>query len=551
LLPGPSQEVLTKPNLLNGSNNWAVSPQKSATGRPLLANDPHLGLSLPSIWYEVQLHSPTHNVYGVTLAGAPGVVLGFNDSIAWGSTNSGQDVMDFYTTTYRDDRKEEYWYDGQWLSVNVEIEEFKLKGEASYFDTVRHTHIGPVIFDENYGDQPVPLSLRWMAHEPSNELETFLQFNRANNYEDYVNAMDSYVCPAQNFVFASASGDIAIWQRGKYVKKWEGQGRFVLDGSRRDHLWNDFLDKEKNPHALNPEQGFVASANQHPTSEQFPYYYNGGFEDFRGKRIYQLLSEKDTISLEDMKAFQLDNYSVWAAEILGLMLNDLDTTVFSPTDRKAIQVLREWDYTYTTEQIAPTIFQLWWEELNDAIWADEFDRAAVALDRPDWSTTIRILKDSLQFSFYRQAGDLTPVTRPALVNQSFHRVLGKLQNEFPEMEQWTFGNWKQTSIRHLVPLLRPFSRLDMPTNGYRHILNATTPKHGPSWRVVIALGEEVEAYGIYPGGQSGNPGDSGFDGFVDDWKAGNYYRLWFMKTPADENGKKVGQTLLQPKASNL
>ncbi|MEM7659488.1 MAG: penicillin acylase family protein [Bacteroidota bacterium] len=505
LLPGPSPRDLIQNDELNGSNNWAVSGQKSANGRPMLANDPHLGLSLPSIWYEMQLSSPSHNVYGVTLAGSPGITIGFNDSIAWGVTNAGQDVMDFFATEFRDDRRKEYRYDDQWLPIKERIETINIRGEAPYLDTVLYTHIGPVIFDKNYGNQPVPLSMRWMAHEPSNELLTFLQLNRARNYDDYVKALESYVCPAQNFVFASASGDIAIWQHGRYVKKWEGQGKFILDGSRKDHMWGDFLDQENSPHVRNPEQGYVASANQHPTSDLYPYYYTGGFEDFRGKRINQLLSSKDTFDVADMKAYQLDTYGVWAAEILDLMLGDLDTTVFSPTDRQAVQYLKDWDYHYDIEKIAPTMFQLWWQELNTAIWQDELAVAGVPLEYPDWSTTIRILQDSVAFSFYQKVGDTAKITRPFLVNRTFHKVLGQLQNEYPEMSNWTWGNWKQTKIRHVIPFLEPFARAGLPTDGFRHILNATGATHGPSWRMVVSLGPTIEAYGVYPGGQSGNP----------------------------------------------
>ena len=153
-----SPALMKKPDRTIGSNNWAISGQKSVTGKPILANDPHLGLNLPSIWYEVQLSSPEYKSYGVCLPGGPGVVIGFNDSIAWGETNAGQDVMDFYKTKFRDERKQEYFYDGQWLPVNQRIEEYKLRGTESRFDTVLYTNVGPVMYDENFGDQPFPFS---------------------------------------------------------------------------------------------------------------------------------------------------------------------------------------------------------------------------------------------------------------------------------------------------------------------------------------------------------------------------------------------------------
>lgn len=530
-----------QPHLLNGSNNWAVSGAKSATGRPLLANDPHLGLSLPSIWYEIQLHAPGMNAYGVTFPGAPGIALGFNDSIAWGSTNSGMDVMDYYLTKFRDDRRQEYFYDGQWLPVNRRNEEFLIKGEDSYIDTVLYTHIGPVIYDRTYGEQEVPLALRWMAHEPSNEIRTFIKFNQAKNYEDYLDALKTYVCPAQNFVFASHTGDIAIWQQGRYVDKWREQGRFILDGSRRDHMWSEFVPQEKNPHVLNPEAGYVSSANQHPTSTNYPYYYTGSYEDYRGRRLHNLLNEDDTVTIEDMKAYQLDNYGVWAADILPTMLADLDTNAFSSMDKEIYLSLQEWDYQYDKDQTAPTVFQLWWEELYNEVWNNSFARPDYNLKLPKWSTTISILKQKPEFSFFQLPGDTVKRTRPMLVNQTFHRVLGKLQNDFPESEDWNWGNWKQSYISHLVPILKPFSRNDLTTSGYKHILNATSGRHGPSWRMVVSLGPKVEAYGVFPGGQTGNPGSKDFDSFVDDWVEGTYYRLWFMQG-ANDSGQEAKAT---------
>jgi penicillin amidase len=315
-----SPAMLQKPDRNIGSNNWAISGQKSTTGRPILANDPHLGLNLPSIWYEIQLTAPGYKSYGVSLPGGPGVIIGFNDSIAWGETNAGQDVMDFYRTRFRDESKKEYFYDGQWYPTNQRVEEFKIRGAESYFDTVLYTNVGPVMYDENFGDQPFPLAVRWMAHQPSVEMVTFFKLNKARNYQDYREALTYFKSPAQNFVFASHDGDIAIWQQGSFVNKWEEQGKFILDGTKRDQFWGDYIPQDQNPHSYNPERGFVSSANQHPAPESYPYYYLGGFEDYRNRRLNRLLAAKEKLSVEDMKNIQLDNFSVKAEDALPIML---------------------------------------------------------------------------------------------------------------------------------------------------------------------------------------------------------------------------------------
>ena len=529
-----------------GSNNWAVAGNKSVTGRPILANDPHLGLSLPSIWYELQIHTPDINVYGVSIPGAPGVILGFNDSIAWGQTNAGQDVMDFYALEFRDNRRKEYFYDGQWLPVKEEIETFRIKGGEIYYDTVLYTHVGPVMYDENFGNQSVSLAVRWMAHEPSNEALTYIKLASSRNYEDYVDALKHFECPAQNFVFASASGDIAIWQQGKYVNKWREQGRFVLDGSRKDHMWNDFIPQDQNPHVFNPPQGFVSSANQHPTSPFYPYYYTGSFDAFRGRRIHKLLSEKDTVTIADMKRFQLDNFSNLAADVLPTMLSDLDTIVYDTKTLEVYQMMKDWNYEYNKENAEPTVFNLWWEELYRSIWADEFKAVELALSGPDNSTTARILTDSLEFMFFKHVGDSNWVNRKMLVNESFHRALNKLFEDFPDQDDWKWAFRKTTDIRHLSRSLPSMSRMGLPTDGDKQILNATGRTHAPSWRMIVALGDEVEAYGVYPGGQSGNPGSAYYDDFIDNWVEGEYYSLWFMQSSDEKRDSIMSTQVFSP-----
>ncbi|RMG25262.1 MAG: penicillin acylase family protein [Bacteroidetes bacterium] len=541
LLPS---DLLNQPDRNIGSNNWAVSGKKSVTGKPLLASDPHLGLNLPSIWYEIQLNAPGVNVYGASLPGAPGVIIGFNDSIAWGVTNAGRDVMDFYRITFKDDKREEYLFEGRWMKTSQEIDTFYIKGGEVFYDTVIHTHIGPVMYDRNFGNMPVPLAVKWMAQQPSNEALTFLKLNRARNYEDYVEALTHYQCPAQNFVFASAAGDIAIWQQGKFVNKWMQQGRFVLDGARSDHLWNSYIPQAHNPHILNPERGFVSSANQHPADPTYPYYYNGSFEGYRNRRLNELLS-RDSLSLEDMKAFQQDNYGLMAADVLPLLLSELDTNL-QGVELQARRELEGWNYMYDADLIAPTIYQCWWDSLYASIWEDEFKAAGLPLRRPKLSTTIGLLRDSAQFRFYDNIHTPGQVEdRKTLINQSFRQAIAHLSQEMGEPQNWLWYVYKNTQVVHLARL-RPFSRYQIRIGGYQHILNATSRRHGPSWRMVVALGDKPEAYGVYPGGQTGNPGSKAYDGFIDNWASGDYFKLLFMRSPEDAIGQDVKKQLFSP-----
>ncbi|MDX2286009.1 MAG: penicillin acylase family protein [Bacteroidia bacterium] len=538
-----------KPDPMLGSNNWAVAGAKSATGRPMLAGDPHLTLTLPSVWYEIQLHGPDVHVYGNSLPGAPNVILGFNDSIAWSITNAGRDVMDYYRVTYRDGSEAEYRYEDQWLPTETRLETHRIKGGGVFVDTVRYTRMGPVIYDKRFGKQPAPLALRWMAHEQATEALAFYKLNRARNYREYVEAISYHICPAQNFVFASAAGDIAIWQQGRFVNPWPEQGRFVLDGSKASHQWSQYIPQPDNPHILNPARGFVSSANQHPASPAYPYYYTGSFDIYRSRRLNALLAAQDTLTADDMKRFQLDNFGLMAAEVLPVLLGALDSSRFSALERGAYQTLQGWDYQYTRGLAAPSIFQRWWRELRRNIWADEFERfekQGIALDWPSNWRTAWLLRDSAQSRFYLKYQDTTRWDRRMLAQLSFREAIDSLAALQPDPAQWTWGVQKTTDIRHLTRILGPLGRLAIPTDGNNDILNATGRTAGPSWRMVVQLGPRPEAQVIYPGGQSGNPGSPLYENMIDDWAQGRYYSAWFMQRPDESDPRRRHRQVLTP-----
>jgi len=236
----------------NGSNNWVVAGGKTQSGAPILCNDPHLELSLPSIWYEIQLETPTCNTYGVSLPGSPFIIIGFNDSIAWGVTNAQRDVKDYYEIKFKDNTKKEYWFNGEWKQTSLRIEDIKVKGGATVHDTVAYTIFGPVMYDQSFTDVKAQiftdhsstkrnLAVRWIAHDPSNEGMTFYKLNRAKNYSDYQHAIETFECPAQNFVFAAKNGDIAIWQQGKFPNRWDRQGLYVMPGEDSSYMWQSFI----------------------------------------------------------------------------------------------------------------------------------------------------------------------------------------------------------------------------------------------------------------------------------------------------------------------
>ncbi len=526
-------QVVEKPDQIYGSNNWALDGSKTATGRPILANDPHLGLNLPSIWYVMQLQMPGMNTYGATFPGTLGVILGFNDSIAWGSTNATRDVRDWYTIQFRDGAKKEYKFDDKWLRTQIRIEEIKVRGEDSFFDTVLYTHYGPVVYDESFKGKTgrENLALEWVAHGPSTSLEqlTFLKLNTAKNYDEYVEAIKIYNSPPQNFVFASAQGDIALWVQGKFPAKWKEQGKFVMDGSSSAYEWQGFIPQEHNAHVKNPERGFVSSANQFPVADDYPYYtYDGKYEYFRNRRINAQLQAMKSATVADMMELQTDNYNLKAAELLPMMLDSVQYTSLNKQQVKAYDLLKTWNYVNGPDTKAPSIFEIWWKELYYSVW-DEFRNQGMALVYPEEYNTIQLLKNYPAHDFVDQKSTPEKETATTLINRSFVVAVDSVMSWSERNEQeYTWGNFKATSLQHLARI-KPFSVGNIQIGGGKSIVNATSSRAGASWRMIVALGDDVEAYGVYPGGQSGNPGSPYYGNLIDKWAKGQYYRLLFMK----------------------
>lgn len=522
-----------------GSNNWVLSGSKTKSGHPILCGDPHLGLTLPAIWYEMQINTPEFNSYGVTLPGIPFVIIGFNEHIAWTQTNVGHDVADLYQITWKDSNKNEYLYDGEYRKVEQRIEKYQVKGVGWVKDTVKYTVWGPVQFQSSTR-MDKDLAYQWLAHHGSdeNEITTFLKLNKARNFDDYYAALNNYNVPAQNYAFASKEGDIAIRVAGKFPLKEKGQGRFVRDGSLSSSGWKGFIPKEQGPFVKNPPQGYVASANQHSTDPNYPYYYNKeNFEAFRGRIINRFLQEKEDMTVQDMMDLQNNNYDLKAEEALPLMFQYLDEQT-QEANKGIITLLKNWDYTFRSDSKVATFFHVWWTVLHRDIW-DEMTGQDVPLLRPTNIRTIHLMRDYPESIFFDNRSTKTyRETLNDLVAQSFNEAKEQLGDNILE---WT--KYQKPTITHLAQI-PAFSRLTE-VGGVYSALNAQTSSHGPSWRQIVVLGDEIKAFVSYPGGQSGNPGSKYYDDFLDTWANGKYYEALFMKSESDDKGRIVAKQVLR------
>ncbi|MEZ5007747.1 MAG: penicillin acylase family protein [Chitinophagales bacterium] len=512
-----------------GSNNWAVGPNKTADGSVILSNDPHLGLSYPSIWYEMQLNAPGINVYGVTIPGAPNIIIGFNENIAWGVTNGSRDVNDWYSVRYKDDSQSEYLLDGEYYPIEKRIETINVNNGESVIDTVRWTKVGPIVYDNTFGklQDKSGLAMQWMALNVTNEMKTFYELNMAKNHDEYLSALKYFDNPGQNFVYGDVNGNIAIQASGLYKIQQKNEGKYVakLEDQNLENL-NTYVPKEHNPHILNPDRNFVSSANQQPTDSTYPYYYTGSFETYRNRRINSQLASLENITVEDMMLLQNDNFNLMAAEILPFLLEKLDAKSLSKNQIAILDSLKNWDYFNEPFKSAPTYFQSWWVDITTNLW-DELNDTTKSIKTPQDYYTLQFLKNHADHSLIDNKTTKPVETVEMLINNGFKTMSTYFINNKDANSQWF--SYNNARVEHLMKF-KAFSTWDIEVGGSENAPNAVNQEWGPSWRMVVKLNDNgVEAYGVYPGGQSGNPGNAHYDDFLENWRTGQYFKLNFYK----------------------
>ncbi len=547
-----------------GSNNWVLSGSRTASGAPILCNDPHLGLNLPSLWYEIQLQAPGLNVYGASLPGTPGVIIGFNDSLTWGFTNNYRDVKDYYLIKPVAENRNKYWFSGKQLDYTKRVEHILVKGKPEVIDTVNYTIHGPVMYDEHFSESigmKENLAVCWMAHRATNEMLAIYLMNRAGNYNQFVDGILNFQCPAQNMAYADRAGNIAVWGQGQFVNKWKDQGKYVMNGSDSSTLWGQLIPMRENPHVLNPAQGYVASANQSVTDDTYPYWYNGsGFVELRAWRINQVLSGTQKATVEDMFKLQNDTYSWLAAGTLPLLLKDIDS-LKSPLAKKYRGLLSEWDYRLGAASESATFFQIWWNFLSK----DKYEKIFSNIPNQLWplqERTMQLLQTDKLYKLnielwdqtkpYELSGDHIPAEiliragEPHyLSRKSFEEAIDSIKkferkiSAFRKTDnplKWYYA--KNTTVSHLAKI-PAFSYDHLKIGGWGNTVNAAKSDHGPSWRMVVQMGKEIEAYGVYPGGQSGNPGSKYYGNFIQNWVDGKYFKLLFLPIADKQENKSI------------
>jgi penicillin G amidase len=527
-----------------GSNNWAVAPTRSASGHALLAGDQHLELTLPAIWYEVHMVvADSLDAYGVTIPGAPSVLIGFNRDIAWTSTNTEADVLDRYAEVVDDPQNPgRYRLDGTWHPLRLQFERYlDRQGRTLAIDTIRFSHRGPL---QRVGDGWQ--SIRWTVLEPGNELAAFSGATRATTAAAYLDSMAGFHAPAQNLLVADRRGTIAIRSTGRFPIRPGGRGDVVQRGDTSGSDWSGDWTLAQLPQATNPAQGYLASANQQPIDPRVDPRYLGAnwISPWRAIRINQLLRADSAVTPDAMRRFQTDPGSALAEFFVPALLAAGRKFETNETARRAATLLGQWDRRYTPENTRAVLFEAVMRQLPRLLW----DELQGRVRPPGLSVTTQLLRDSTS-PWWDDRRTAEVEDRDRLLARAMALGLVETLQSHGEPDA---GGWRWDRIRHanIYHLLRipALSALNIPVQGGQSTLNPSSGRgdFGPSWRMVVELGPEVRGWGTYPGGQSGNPASSRYLTGLSKWSAGGLDSLRFPHSAVELGDGAVSVLTLTP-----
>jgi penicillin amidase len=544
-----------------GSNNWAINGSKSNTGMPIVAGDPHLTFQAPSVWYEAHIVVPGElDVTGTSFPGLPGILIGHNDHLAYSFTNVGADVNDIFVEELNPANPDQYMYNGEWTDFTIHQEDILTKeGEVIPFSVKESVH-GPCIdsvvttYDSDSESYP-NLAMHWTISGATHEMIAISEAMKADNLEEFMDAMYWWDTAPQNCVFGDDTGNIAMLVVGRFPIRAGYTGEYPITALNDSVGMVGYVPYAFNPREVNPSRGFVQSANQR-TIDPSNYAFNilgPQANGYRARRIYYLLDNNEDISVDDMKRFQADVVEVRAEVILPYVIDAWDAVGDGNTTiDAAVDLLRDWEFNMEPDLVAPTI----WIYLLDAIHEATFDEissidTAIPLSRTPILEEFIVTDNAYYFDDHRT----TPVeTRDEILVQALFSAIDTLTTEWSDEPDWVYGNRHIVFIDHLAS----FTYIGGgPRRGGNTIDVASgwTVTHGPSTRLIADLSNIEMSYMAYPGGQSGNIFSPHFEDNFALWNSFNevtkqhgYHTMYFYSTAAafvtaDTDGSMIERTI--------
>ena len=551
------------------SNNWAVSGAKSLTGKPLLANDMHLALNLPSIWYPLhQFLEGKFRVSGVALPGEPFIVAGHNEHIAWGITNVMADDIDFYLEKIDPARPDHYFFEGQWRPMEVRKEKIRIKGGKEVTGELRFTHRGPII-SEFKKIKERSISMRWTGFEESNELLAVYLLNRARNWPEFREALRFFRSLSLNMVYADTEGNIGLQLAGGIPRR-EGPGWNLFPGELASSDWQGLVPFEELPFIYNPPDGLAISANNTSLDKSYPHYISYFFlSPVRAERIRDFLTEKAKLTPQDFARLQIDLQSRLVSRLKPLIINILlKLSTLSDIEATALQLLRSWDGSMEASSPAATIFEILYFELGRQFLADELGedlgRRFVAMGSniflPAFLERVLLSRKSAWADDITTSDKIESVE--AIVERSFRSTINYLiKTRGRNIDNWQWGKLHCLTLSHplgqvrLLNWLLRLKRGPFPVGGSFHtvcafgyVSDSFEVKHGPSQRHIYDLDDWDESLTILPGGVSGVASSPHFDDQIRLYLEGKYRRDFFSKEKIESAARH--RLILIPKKSN-
>ncbi len=522
-----------------GSNNWVVSGARTASGRPLLANDPHLGAQAPAVWYVAHLTGGALDVIGATLPGTPAVVIGHNRRIAWGVTNMMSDVQDLFAERIND--RDEVQVDGRWEPMRIVHETIVVRGGPDVTLRVRITRHGPLLSD--VFDERAPLALRWTGHDPVDRTaEAFLRVNRAQSWSDFTSAFRNYHLPMLNFVYADVDGNIGYLGPGALPIR-AGDGRWPLDGSVTANDWRGYVPAPELPQALNPARGFIASANNQVVSDTYPYPVSTSWEvPYRAARITSVLESLPRATLDDMTRLQTDQHSAQPACILPLLLQ---AHPGSDAARSALARLKSWDASMAGGSSAAALYKAYYARATWKIFGDDLGPGLWTEYRGFTGDVAKALDRIARAPGSHWCDDVTTAAREdcaQVLGDALELALEDLRlAQGSNPDGWRWDRQNEVRFPHL-PLqasaaLRPFFSRHVARGGDAFTVNPSMPVRDQmlvsSYRQILDLSDFDRSLFILPLGESGQVLSGKYSNLLEDWNEGRYRPLRFTRGAVD------------------
>ena len=525
------------------SNSWVVSAEKSTTGMPVFANDPHLGHGVPGIWYEAHLVTPSMNVSGAVLPGIPFVIIGANEHVAWGFTNVMADDADFYIEKINPANPDQYEFMGSWEDMTIKEEVIKVKDAEDVTFKVRSTRHGPIVDEINRYAEPknTTMAMRWTAYETL-QYSPFIALSTAKGVDDIEKAADLFKCPGQNWVYADDQGNIGYWAAVGIPIRDGFSGALPVPGWDGKHEWKGYVPTGQQPHLRNPARGWIATANNKHISDDYPHpishYYT--MPD-RFVRIQQMITAKQKFDFRDFAEMQTDFYVLMAKEWVPMMQASLSLSgkPFSEKEKEAMAALKKWNFVAGTEDVAPTIFHATINEmvkntfkkrLGEDLYGQYIKNDDVVFN------AMRNLIAAGESSWFDDPDTAEKEDINDIIVTSFSEAVVYLNEKMgPDVDDWKWGSL------HTLTLYHPFGRNSSlmgyfmnigpyPMGGSLATVNPQPYKltapwegyHGASLRYIIDFADRKNSRRVIPAGISGNFMSPHYDDQAELWRTGKY-----------------------------